>query len=469
MEMNKHKVDPDTQNPRKRMKKGERIIDKLHDDILIAIVSCMSLKDAVRTSVLSSRWRYLWMFSGKLEFDDRDTSTGKIMKRVNFKAWVNRVLKLHRGPQVDSLVIRFSTNLYYQARTSGIDSWIYFAMQKKVKSFELNLSVEKGIFPCFPYRFPNIKKLLSRSDQVKSFGFRSLRSLRLAYVDIEDEVVHYFLASCPCIEQLCIRASNKATKNLEIVDPLPNLKELEISDCCNLRSMIISATNLISCTYHGNNISPPFKTTPNLIELTLGGKFCQSFVYEPNKHSSYSNRLVKLVLNFQTVGRERTIASPDLHQLYSLKRLELTVLSMNCRSLLFFTSLIKSSPNLQEFRIKIEYLTYNQLLKRGSTQLFPVVSSVMTAEFQHKNLKVIELSGYVGITSEDEFILHLIKVAPSLDVVFIDTQTDHHAKENYDRFGTSPDWQDCQLRLYAMYRAEGLARTCISQIKFVIT
>ncbi|XP_012856072.1 PREDICTED: uncharacterized protein LOC105975419 [Erythranthe guttata] len=249
MEMNKHKVDPDTQNPRKRMKKGERIIDKLHDDILIAIVSCMSLKDAVRTSVLSSRWRYLWMFSGKLEFDDRDTSTGKIMKR----------------------------------------------------------------------------------------------------------------------------------------------------------------------------------------------------------------------------GRERTIASPDLHQLYSLKRLELTVLSMNCRSLLFFTSLIKSSPNLQEFRIKIEYLTYNQLLKRGSTQLFPVVSSVMTAEFQHKNLKVIELSGYVGITSEDEFILHLIKVAPSLDVVFIDTQTDHHAKENYDRFGTSPDWQDCQLRLYAMYRAEGLARTCISQIKFVIT
>ncbi|EYU21244.1 hypothetical protein MIMGU_mgv1a024398mg [Erythranthe guttata] len=373
MEMNKHKVDPDTQNPRKRMKKGERIIDKLHDDILIAIVSCMSLKDAVRTSVLSSRWRYLWMFSGKLEFDDRDTSTGKIMKRVNFKAWVNRVLKLHRGPQVDSLVIRFSTNLYYQARTSGIDSWIYFAMQKKVKSFELNLSVEKGIFPCFPYRFPNIKKLLSRSDQVKSFGFRSLRSLRLAYVDIEDEVVHYFLASCPCIEQLCIRASNKATKNLEI-------------------------------------------------------------------------------------GRERTIASPDLHQLYSLKRLELTVLSMNCRSLLFFTSLIKSSPNLQEFRIK-----------RGSTQLFPVVSSVMTAEFQHKNLKVIELSGYVGITSEDEFILHLIKVAPSLDVVFIDTQTDHHAKENYDRFGTSPDWQDCQLRLYAMYRAEGLARTCISQIKFVIT
>ncbi|KAL7100159.1 hypothetical protein ACP275_09G130200 [Erythranthe tilingii] len=453
MDMNKHKADLDRQqNPRKRKveheeeqetdvllsKKQNAATVKIHDlpeDMLIHILSRMSLKDAVRTSVLSRRWRYLWMYiSGKLEFDDRydrnitllddaDERSGIVIKRKKFKTWVKHILKLHRGQRVDSLVIRF-TNLRLRYLSSDIDSWIYFAVQKEVKVFELNLSVEDG-FHC-SYKFPNIEKLLSRSREVKvkSPVFGSLRSLRLVDVDIEDDVVKYFLASCPCVEHLCIRASN-ATKNLEVVDPLPNLKELEISDCCNLESLEISANNLVSCTYQGKRISSPFKKTPNLTELTLGGEFCHSFIFEPNKHSSYSAQLVKLVLNLKTMAPERTNVPCDLPQLDSLKRLELNTVTKTDESFLFFLSLIKASPNLHEFKIKLVYLLLDFRLP-GSIRFvqrtpFPEVTPENAKCFTHNNLKVIELVGFIGLATETPFIQRLFNVAPLVEKVLFDT------------------------------------------------
>ncbi|KAL8043393.1 hypothetical protein ABFX02_09G117000 [Erythranthe guttata] len=452
MEMNNLKADLDRQqNPRKRKVEHEEEeetdalltkkqnaaatvkIDDLPEDILIHIMSRMSIKDAVRTSVLSRRWRYLWMYiSQKLEFDDRydrnitllddaDERSGIVIKRKKFKTWVKHILKLHRGQRVDSLVIRF-TNLRLRYLSSDIDSWIYFAVEKEVKLFELNLSVEDG-FHC-SYKFPNIDKLRSREVKVKSPVFGSLRSLRLVDVDIEDEVVKYLLASCPCVEYLCIRASN-TTKNLEVVDPLPNLKELEISDCCNLESLDISANNLVSCTYQGKKIRSPFKKTPNLTELTLGGEFCHSFIFEPNKHSSYSAQLVKLVLNLKTMAPERTNVPCDLPQLDSLKRLELNTVTKTDESFLFFLSLIKASPNLHEFKIKLVYLLLDFRLP-GSIRFvqrtpFPEVTPENAKCFTHNNLKVIELVGFIGLATETPFIQRLFNVAPLVEKVLFDT------------------------------------------------
>ncbi|XP_073142092.1 putative F-box protein At1g57690 isoform X2 [Henckelia pumila] len=343
----------------------------------------MSFKEAARTSILSRRWRYLWMFtSGTLEFEDMDSATGSKIKWKELKARVNRVLKLHQGPSVDSFVIRIR---HARPRLSGVNSWIHFAMQKEVKRFDLDLQVCERSY-C-RYKFPSIDKLLPHTHEVKPV-FGSLRSLRLVYVHIKDEVVQHFLASCPYLEQLCIRASY-ITKNLQVVDPLPNLRVMEISECCQIQSLKVSAMNLVSFTYNGKKIRMLFKKIPNVSELSLGGGFCQSFMCEPNKHSSYSVQPVKLTLNLATAIPRREILAPlDLPQLQSLKRLELNIVSQVGRSLLFFASLVKVSPFLHEFRIKISYKVDQPWYVISNVMMFPEV--LIADSVCHKNLKKSE-------------------------------------------------------------------------------
>ncbi|KAK6118713.1 hypothetical protein DH2020_047518 [Rehmannia glutinosa] len=486
-----HTASSDSQHrKRKRNHKGVDdalspvVIDNLPDDVLIAILSRMSRKEAARTSVLSRKWRYLWLFtSGTLELDDKSIYSSGTLEFVNYKdklnkidikrrkfiAYVNRILELHQGLGLDGLIIRFAhlrVRSLSGRRPSYIDNWIYFAMQKEVKMFELNFSMSNGYHPY--YEFPNVDMLLSRSNDVK-FGFGSLKSLRLVGVDIKDEVVQYFLASCPYLEQLCIRGSY-VTKNLKVVDPLPNLKVLEISDCRFIYSLEVSVVNLVSCTYEGRGIILPFKEIPNLSELTLGGDCAQSFIYEPYKHSSYSFQiqLVKLALNIQweRFSRDGLNGRPELPRLYSLKRLELNVKSSVGRSLHFFTSLIKASPLLNEFRIK-NYECYSGSLLDQALGSFKA----------HQLSLSVKMSGYIGCSTDKTFVLRLLKIAPSLETVTIDTESEYYEQKPWDCATRCKEMDPCmcslqetgpRTRIEAKKRAEQLKTSFPSKTMLVI-
>lgn len=288
-------------------------IERLGDDILINILSFLDIKEATRASVLSPRWRYLWRFSsGIFRFDNRDIAMGT----KKFESCVSNVMELHQGPKAEGVSISFDsgrdTDLiksnWYRGSTSWLvikyerspafEKWVLFASRKQVQTLELSFSLSDG------YKFPSLKTLMSMATSTSPLC--GLRILRLAYVDIEDDVVKYFLASCPDLEELRVRFSY-VTKNLQVVDP-PSLRVFEISRCFNFQRLEISALSLVSLTYGGRKQSLQLRSIPNLAELNICDDFCTDFIVQPKEHWSYSAQLEKLVLDFRLLVRDQSMS-----------------------------------------------------------------------------------------------------------------------------------------------------------------
>ncbi|XP_057799954.1 putative F-box/FBD/LRR-repeat protein At3g49040 [Salvia miltiorrhiza] len=418
-------------------------IDRLPNDLVIKILSHMSIKRAARTSVLAHRWRYLWRFShghGTLRFD------GKHMKKEEFQSWVNGVLDLHLAPYIEGLIISFEGGVesHEKASTSrAVERWLNFAMQKEVQRLELNLSFENlygRISPTVRHAFPTrVFCRLRTLEELRSHSFCRLRSLRLSQVHISTNVVHYFLASCPDLEELCIQFSYNIRGNLRVVDP-PSLRVLEITRCPGIRSLEISAVSLVSLTYGGPGNSLLLIKAPNLRELCVRRLMCLFFVFGRNEHSSYFVQLEKLVLDFRFLSESITldyqnrdrdwVAPPTLPRLCSLKRLQVHAhTKYGARTPLdIFTSLIEASPHLCEFRIELSYSVDRRYDARRYE--LPRIEGFKVGKFVHRNLKVLEMSSYVGFGPPEELLVALIWSCPSLERVAI-----HIGNDFYDNTG----------------------------------
>lgn len=173
-------------------------IEELPDDVLINILSRLSLKEAGRASVLAQRWRYLWRFAFRiLQFDQKETATGNVMEKEKFESWVNTVLEL-QNKYIEGMLITYSPKGYKPSRTIHIvGSWVRYALQKDVHTFKVNLTSD---YTYSTFRFTSVERMLKHSDGVTTTPFSLMRTLRLCYMDVEDELVHYFLASCPSLE-----------------------------------------------------------------------------------------------------------------------------------------------------------------------------------------------------------------------------------------------------------------------------
>ena len=125
------------------MKGGDRrsnsndFISQMPNDLLVKILSLLPIKDAIVTSTLASRWRFVWRSLTQLNFDGNVTFDNEVDKdwevfrseRSKYIKQVESVIQQYNHPKIQDFRICFYLNCDYQ---EVIDKWLRFAVSKKV-------------------------------------------------------------------------------------------------------------------------------------------------------------------------------------------------------------------------------------------------------------------------------------------------------------------------------------------------
>lgn len=181
----------------KRCQKGvcitEDRISELPDEILVYILSFLTVKEAADTSVLSRRWLSLWTCIPRLDFEatkplDEVASQIKLRKRhmKKYLRWVNGTLQMCKVQKLGQFRICFDLNKFVQHE---IDKWLEFAFSRNVQILELDLNKGGEDIRDFDYCYAFPARLLGLGDSADSSSsilvkqnFKSLKVLILKSV-----------------------------------------------------------------------------------------------------------------------------------------------------------------------------------------------------------------------------------------------------------------------------------------------
>ncbi|XVE50580.1 hypothetical protein DITRI_Ditri01bG0174300 [Diplodiscus trichospermus] len=144
-----------------RMEDADRI-SNLPDEIISHILSFLSTKEAVRTSILSTRWRYCFAFVSNLDFELIANLRLSPKKRnrltKSFMNFVDRVLFLHNRTGIENFCLKCGERV----DSRRVCGWLSAA---NVGDFET------AYYFCFEFsRFCPFSKSQDSSSQVIEFG-----------------------------------------------------------------------------------------------------------------------------------------------------------------------------------------------------------------------------------------------------------------------------------------------------------
>ncbi|XP_023639557.1 putative F-box/LRR-repeat protein At3g18150 [Capsella rubella] len=163
----------------REIERGVDLISSLPDEIIQHILAFVPTKEAITTSLLSKRWRYMASSLNKIQ----NIYTAIKMIDLNIRTGM-----IHHIPQ--------------------LNSWIELAMSRNVETMSLAMmdaNLEKYDIPEFFYTNTSVKQLSFEfyfADMIpkRSVSWTSLKKLKLSCCRLSDESLAKLLSGCPVLE-----------------------------------------------------------------------------------------------------------------------------------------------------------------------------------------------------------------------------------------------------------------------------
>nr|XP_017244266.1 PREDICTED: F-box/FBD/LRR-repeat protein At1g13570-like isoform X2 [Daucus carota subsp. sativus] len=360
-----------------RMNKCSRkdYITDLPESIIDIILTKLPIRDAVRTSILSTKWRYQWATMTRVVFKNHVPykSDNKLAEQeiTNF---IMRFLFLHQGP-----IYKFKLSTNCSMNSTDMDQWLLFLSRKDIKELVLMLDA-------------NCLKIPSHI-----FSCQKLTTLKLQALDVKPPLRFRGL---PCLKYLNL------CSGLFTIEDIENL----ISGCPLLEKFTF--TNVgdpMGFAIHG----------PNLKHLILNGDFS-------NLNLEHSPFLDVLRVDFRAQVWESNVLMKVPVTYDRLKFIDLQGINYEeGNAVLYVLHLILHSPNLQELEI-------------GATQFESSHDKAVDldfwekecpTDFTFKHLKLVEMCGLPN-KSCVEFLKFVLGCSPVLEVMRVSLDEAYDGKMN---------------------------------------
>ncbi|CAH9098866.1 unnamed protein product [Cuscuta epithymum] len=387
------------------------IISNLPESLRETILTYLPLQDAVRTSVLSTKWRNTWTKISHLYFDETlwPGSSGGDKLELKSKC-VRRILHTllrHDGP-INTLFLSISKLGIFPE----VDNIMLILSKSDVEHLVLEFCSGKYILPSTFFKCQRLKhlSLCSCLFQPSSnfIGFSQLLTVEMIDVAMSSEQLESLINGCPLLEALTLKISPVCLtldiqapklKYFEFISKLesvcfkntPHLVEVVIVYDYDTRIIEWKETSL----REESNLNELFKSLPALSNLRLGytlPKFV-SLIGLPERHSPTAVCLNTLVLEWICLERMGEMAS-----------------------VLF---IVRMSPNLQDIIIHL----YNIV---GTADQKPSPKSLDVEEnsdVKLNQLRSVQFSGFTGTRNQMVLAKLLLTKSPRLNKMVIKPNT----------------------------------------------
>ncbi|XP_076951783.1 F-box/LRR-repeat protein At3g26922-like [Bidens hawaiensis] len=362
--------------------KSKTSITNLPSEILLMILSLLSVKDAVVISSVCKNWRFLWRGLTHLNFISSVSS-----KQVE---QVNSVIRSYNNPVVHEFQIYFGIGNINQR---NIDEWLQFAANKKVEILELHI---------------NINVLDIALSNARVVELVHLKKLCLTDIAVRDADLEELLKGSPHLESISIDGSRFLT-HIRVGGRRLNLKHFKITFCVNLRSLYISDFELESFTYKGKPIDLQLANLPTLKESNISGLFRLENVF--NKISSCLSSLQAVTF---TIYHPKKTKLDKIPQLPNVQKLTLIMGAEEDDCLLECASIAEAYPILETFIV--ELLWFSGINSR-SRKAMRVVT-----DHPFEKLKLFKFLGYCSRVSDFELAAYVIDNVVALKKIVIDSR-----------------------------------------------